>query len=92
MKGSWDDLFAGTVSRRSFLERASLGAGIVGLLGAEAEAQQKPVLVYPPQNEKEKPAKKKAPGTQGEGDEDLVFSPENIGGGGASSAISTAVG
>lgn len=72
MKELLDDLFTGTVSRRSFLERASkagLALPILGsALGGVAEGQQQ-----------KKTTKPQPTGTQ---DENPVYSPANIGGGG----------
>ena len=100
MKGNWDDLFTGTVSRRSFLERSSFGSMIVPILGAsvlgaaEAEPQQK-TLVYPPQDDKQKPkgrdlSNKKPSG--GEDEDDVKFSPENIAAAAAWNALFTGAG
>ena len=69
-----DDVFMGTVSRRKFIERAA-AAGLAlpilgGALASKTEAQNKPP---------DKPIKPKQTGPQ---EENPVYSPANIGGGG----------
>lgn len=63
-----DELFLGTLSRRELLERSSAAALALPLLSGPAGAQE---------NKKDRP--KETPGSQ---EEDLVYSPANIGGGG----------
>src|SRR5438270_8528747 len=74
MRELLDDIFMGTVSRRKFIERAA-AAGLAlpilgGALASKTEAQNKPP---------DKPIKPKQTGPQ---EENPVYSPANIGGGG----------
>jgi gentisate 1,2-dioxygenase len=80
-----DNLFTGSVSRRSFLEKmTSVGAGLPLITSSMANSIASPLPADPQQaTRKEEPAKKK------EGldidqipDEKTVYSPSNIGGGG----------
>lgn len=71
MSDFWDELFTGNFSRRKFIERASvagIGLPVLGNLLAEAMAQE---------NQKDKVIK-----PQSSLDENPVYSPANIGGGG----------
>lgn len=71
MSNLLDELLMGTVSRRRFLEQVSaagLGLSLMGLPSPSVEARN--------------PSQEKSQGTQGPQEENLVYSPANIGGGG----------
>src|SRR5713226_7062691 len=71
MSELWDQLLTGTITRRKFIERVSAAGAALPLLGCELAAA--PLQGDP---------KGKAGGSRSKPNEDVVYSPANIGGGG----------